>query len=81
MTTGDGAVEAGRRPSLRTEAASSDGSRNFVSLIKQKILMKAAVNKYPYNERDHWISYSKCELCKVCNMPLLSHEFAERLAG
>jgi len=49
--------------------------------IKQKLMLKAAVNKYPYNERDHWISYSKCELCKVCNMPLLSHEFAEGLTS
>jgi hypothetical protein len=47
--------------------------------IKQKLSLRAAVNKYPYNERDHWISYSKCDLCKVCNMPLLSKEFAEQL--
>jgi hypothetical protein len=47
--------------------------------IKQKLSLRAAVNKYPYNERDHWISYSKCDLCQVCNMPLLSKEFAEQL--
>ncbi|MEP7168248.1 MAG: MBL fold metallo-hydrolase [Bacteroidota bacterium] len=47
--------------------------------IKQKITLRAAVNKYPYNERDHWISYSKCDLCQVCNMPLLSKEFSEQL--
>lgn len=37
--------------------------------LKQKITLKPYVNKFPYNERDHWISYNKCELCKVCNMP------------
>nr|MBK9653547.1 MBL fold metallo-hydrolase [Bacteroidota bacterium] len=47
--------------------------------LKQKVQLRSAVNKYPYNERDHWITYTKCELCKVCNMPLLSYEFGERL--
>ena len=47
--------------------------------IKQKFLMRSQVNKFPYNERDHWVSYSKCDLCKVCDMPLLSFEFGEQL--
>lgn len=47
--------------------------------VKQKFVLKSAVNKYPFNERDHWISYSKCDLCQVCNMPLLSNSFAEQL--
>lgn len=47
--------------------------------VKQKFMMKSAVNKFPFNERDHWVSYSKCELCQVCNMPLLSYEFGEQL--
>jgi len=37
--------------------------------ISQKIKLKPYVNKYPFNERDHWITYNKCDLCKVCNMP------------
>jgi hypothetical protein len=49
--------------------------------IKQKLQLRCAVNKYPYNERDHWITYTKCELCKVCNMPLLSYEFGERMSN
>lgn len=24
-----------------------------------------------YNERDYWITYSKCDLCKVCKIPEL----------
>lgn len=48
--------------------------------ITQKVKLRSAVNKYPYNERDHWITYTKCELCKVCNMPLLSYEFGEQLS-
>ncbi|MBI3501894.1 MAG: MBL fold metallo-hydrolase [Bacteroidetes bacterium] len=49
--------------------------------MKQKLMLKSAVNKFPYNERDHWISYSKCDLCQVCNMPLLSFEFGEKLGA
>lgn len=37
--------------------------------IYQKIKLRPYVNKYPFNERDHWITYSKCELCKVCKIP------------
>jgi hypothetical protein len=37
--------------------------------LKQKILLKPYVNKYPFNERDHWLTYSKCDLCAVCKMP------------
>ena len=37
--------------------------------IKQKVKLKPYVNKYPYNERDHWMSYNKCDLCTVCRMP------------
>lgn len=47
--------------------------------IKQKLKLRQVVNKYPYNERDHWITYTKCELCRVCNMPLLSYEFGQSL--
>lgn len=42
--------------------------------ISQKIKLKPYVNKYPYNERDHWITYNKCELCKVCLMPELEFD-------
>jgi hypothetical protein len=37
--------------------------------VKQKIVLKPYVNKYPYNERDHWMLYNKCDLCAVCKMP------------
>lgn len=37
--------------------------------VKQKITLKPYVNKYPYNERDHWMLYNKCALCAVCKMP------------
>jgi hypothetical protein len=37
--------------------------------ISQKLKLKPYVNKYPFNERDHWITCNKCDLCKVCNMP------------
>lgn len=49
--------------------------------VRQKLMMRKTVNKFPYNERDHWISFTKCELCRVCNMPLLSFEFGEQLAS
>jgi hypothetical protein len=47
--------------------------------LKQKLKLKSQVNKFPYNERDHWITYTKCDLCHVCNMPLLSWELGESL--
>ncbi len=37
--------------------------------FKQKVTLKPYVNKYPYNERDHWMTYNKCNLCAVCKMP------------
>lgn len=37
--------------------------------LKQKIALKPYVNKYPYNERDHWLTYNRCDLCAVCKMP------------
>lgn len=42
--------------------------------IYQKLKLRPYVNKYPFNERDHWITYSKCDLCKVCKMPDLEFE-------
>jgi len=47
--------------------------------LKQKLKLKSQVNKFPYNERDHWITFTKCELCQVCNMPLLSWELGESM--
>jgi hypothetical protein len=37
--------------------------------LKQKMILKPYVNKYPFNERDHWLTYNKCNLCAVCKMP------------
>ncbi|HXD93426.1 MAG TPA: MBL fold metallo-hydrolase [Bacteroidia bacterium] len=42
--------------------------------INQKIKLRPYVNKYPFNERDHWITYNKCDLCQVCKMPELDFE-------
>ncbi len=45
--------------------------------IKQKVQLRPYVNKYPFNERDHWLTYNKCDLCKVCNMPEVDFEAIE----
>ncbi len=42
--------------------------------ISQKIRLRPYVNKYPFNERDHWITFNKCDLCKVCNIPEVNFE-------
>jgi hypothetical protein len=42
--------------------------------LKQKIMLKPYVNKYPFNERDHWLTYNKCDLCAVCKMPEINLE-------
>jgi hypothetical protein len=41
--------------------------------VKQKVKLKPYVNRYPYNERDHWIAVSKCELCQVCRLPVIEY--------
>ncbi len=42
--------------------------------LTQKIKLKPYVNKYPFNERDHWLTYKKCDLCAVCKMPEINLE-------
>lgn len=42
--------------------------------VKQKVKLKPYVNRYPYNERDHWVATTKCELCQVCKIPVIGFE-------
>lgn len=49
--------------------------------ITQKIKLRPYVNKYPFNERDHWITYNKCDLCKVCKMPEIDFQRMSTNAG
>ena len=46
--------------------------------IKQKIKLRPYVNKYPFNERDHWITYNKCDLCQVCKMPEIDFDLLNK---
>ncbi len=48
--------------------------------IRQKLATGGNPNKLPYNERSHWINKSKCDVCRLCDIPLLSDEFGEELA-
>ena len=47
--------------------------------IKQKIQMRGNMNKLPYNERSHWINKGRCDVCLLCDLPLLSDDFGELL--
>ncbi|HYV90811.1 MAG TPA: MBL fold metallo-hydrolase [Chitinophagales bacterium] len=47
--------------------------------IKQKLIASGNPNKIPYNERNHWINKTPCDICRACNMPLLTYEFGEML--
>lgn len=47
--------------------------------VKQKIQMRGNMNKLPYNERAHWINKGKCDVCMLCDIPLLSDEFGEAI--
>lgn len=47
--------------------------------IQQVIKGRKNVNKNPVNERDLWLAKSKCEICQVCNIPMLSNDFAETI--
>ena len=49
--------------------------------MKQKLKLRPYVNKYPFNERDHWITYNKCELCKVCRLPEMDFAKMEKALG
>jgi L-ascorbate metabolism protein UlaG (beta-lactamase superfamily) len=44
--------------------------------LRQKIKLKPYVNRYPFNERDHWIATTKCELCQVCKIPVMDYQAA-----
>jgi hypothetical protein len=41
--------------------------------VNQKVKLRPYVNRYPYNERDHWIAVTKCELCQVCKLPVIDN--------
>ena len=47
--------------------------------IKQKMIMRGNMNKLPYNERSHWVEKGKCDVCRLCDIPLLSDEFGNEL--
>lgn len=47
--------------------------------FKQKIVMRGNMNKLPYNEREHWINKGKCDVCRLCDIPLMSDEFGDAL--
>ena len=47
--------------------------------FEQRFFAPKTLNKIDYNERDRWINKSKCEICQVCNMPMLSYELGEQL--
>lgn len=50
-----------------------------VLALRQKFLYRNKVNKLPFNERSRWIQQSKCETCRVCNVPLLDDQLAQQL--
>lgn len=47
--------------------------------VKQKIQSRSNMNKIPYNERTHWSNKSKCDVCLLCDIPLLSDSFGEKI--
>jgi hypothetical protein len=46
----------------------------------QKIYTRGNPNKLPYNERAHWVNKGKCDVCLLCDIPLLSDELGDLLA-
>jgi hypothetical protein len=56
------------------------GNPGYAALaLKQKLITRGNMNKLPYNERSHWINKGKCDVCMLCDIPLLSDEFGELL--
>ncbi|MFI5135361.1 MAG: MBL fold metallo-hydrolase [Chitinophagales bacterium] len=52
---------------------------NSALAIKHKMISNGNPNKIPYNERSHWINKTPCDICRACNIPLLTYEFSEML--
>lgn len=58
------------------------GNTVFAKLaIKQKFYTRGNPNKLPYNERSHWVNKGKCDVCRLCDIPLLSDEFGEKISS
>ena len=47
--------------------------------IQQKLLTRGNPNKLPYNERAHWVNKGKCDVCLLCDIPLLSDDFGAQM--
>ena len=47
--------------------------------LQQRLFAPKILNKIGYNERSRWINKTKCEVCRICDIPLLSHELGEQL--
>jgi len=47
--------------------------------FKQKLYTRGNPNKLPFNERSHWVNKGKCDVCRLCDIPLLSDEFGNIL--
>jgi hypothetical protein len=50
-------------------------------MFEGRFLAPKILNKIDYNERDRWVNKSKCEICQICNMPMLSYDLGERLGA
>ena len=47
--------------------------------LKHKILSRGKANKLPFNERSHWLNKSACEICGICDFPLMDQSFGDSL--
>ena len=43
--------------------------------IQTALTTRGKINKNPLNERETWLTKTKCEVCQVCDIPYLSSDF------
>lgn len=75
------------RHPIASQTAKKDLYRTAKYFATNKLMSKFAVKRLikgdstksnSYN-RDYWLNKTKCDVCKVCDIPLLTAEFAEKL--
>jgi hypothetical protein len=54
-------------------------TNKLMSKFALKRIVKGDGAKSPSYNRDYWLSKTKCDVCKVCDIPLLTADFAENL--
>jgi len=75
------------RHPIASKTIKKDVMRAFKYFSTNKLMTKLAIERVRYGadkiqisyNRDYWLNKNKCEVCRVCDLPLLSSEFVNEL--